>query len=215
MQTPIRQYTLADRFIQQIDACLQALNSERPAGRIYPAKEIPEPTLTSQQRQQSAGFMRVNHSGEICAQALYNAQALVTRTPSVRQSFEFSAHEETDHLAWCHQRLQELNSHRSYFNIFWYWNSFFIGMMAGLAGDKWSLGFVEETEIQVGRHLQGHLDRLQQSDSKSRAIITQMQLDETKHAEKAQQQGATPLPTPIKKLMSWHAKIMTTMSYWI
>lgn len=199
----------------QIDNCLAAVVREPTSQRDYPAKDDPDNELTAAQKKQSAGFMRVNYSGEVCAQALYNAQALMARDEKTRETLLHCGEEETDHLAWCNQRLKELNSHRSYLNIFWYWNSFFIGLTAGMAGDKWSLGFVEETEIQVGKHLQGHLEKLDQNDIKTRSVIKQMELDEAKHAETAATNGAESLPTPIKKLMGLHAKVMTTLAYWI
>ena len=211
----MRHYSLSDQIITQIDNCLTALGSDKPARRPYPADNVQESELNTTQKKQSAGFMRVNHSGEVCAQALYNAQALVARDDAIRKTLSACGDEETDHLAWCNQRLNELDSHRSYLNIFWYWKSFTIGIAAGIAGDKWSLGFVEETEIQVGNHLQSHLDKITNQDNKSTSVISQMQIDEARHADTANKEGAHPLPTPIKKLMSLHAKVMTTLAYWI
>lgn len=214
MNSTQRHYSFIDQILMQVNNCLITLSGNQTAERAYPAELIPEATLSAQEQRQSAGFMRVNHSGEVSAQALYNAQALVARDPAIQQTFFQCSKEETDHLAWCNRRLNELNSHRSYLNIFWYWNSFFIGLTAGIAGDKWSLGFVEETEIQVSKHLQNHLTQLAPHDEKSREIIQQMEIDETQHAETAKAKGAESLPTPVKILMGWHAKVMTTLAYW-
>lgn len=210
-----RKYSHLDHIIIQIDHCLQALGSEQPAEREYPAKNLPPIELSEADRRQSAGYMRVNHCGEVCAQALYNAQALMAKKNTIRTTLLACGKEEADHLAWCNTRLKELNSHRSYLNIFWYWGAFSIGLSAGLVSDAFSLGFVEETEIQVGKHLQSHLDRLSPQDQRSKRIIEQMQQDEANHAATAQDQGAQPLPRPIKKMMSIHSKIMTTLAYWI
>lgn len=215
MLTNHRHYSIFDRIIVQIDHCLQAVNGGGHCERPYPAKDMLDPGLSEQQRKQSAGLMRVNHSGEVCAQALYHAQALVASNPIIQKSLQDCGKEETDHLAWCYLRLQELHSHRSYLNIIWYWNSFIIGLVAGIAGDRWSLGFVEETEIQVGQHLQKHLHKLSPHDPNSAIVVQQMQQDEAKHAEKAKQQGAQELPALIKTLMTLHAKVMTTLAHWI
>jgi len=157
--------------------------------------------------------MRVNHAGEICAQALYFGQMAMARSPEVYQTLEAAAEEETDHLAWTAQRLQELQSHRSYLNAFWYLQAYLIGLAAGLAGDRWSLGFIEETEQQVTHHLEGHLCRLPLADTKSRKIIAQMRIDEQRHGKTAAQAGARPLPKPIKLLMAAQAKVMTTLAF--
>jgi len=212
---PHRQYTLFDQVIMQIENCFHAIGKHNAADRAYPADHLPEAELSKAERQQSAGFMRVNHSGEVCAQALYNAQALLARNKKITETLARCGQEESDHLFWCQQRLQELNSHASYLNLFWYWNSFTFGILAGLAGDRWSLGFVEETEIQVAKHLQGHLERIAENDKKSLAVIQQMQIDETQHAKTAEECGAKELPRPVKKLMALHAKVMTTLAYWI
>lgn len=199
----------------QIDKGLTAIASDLPAARAYPAQDTGETEITAAEKKQSAAFMRINHSGEVCAQALYNAQSLVAKDKALQVTLDQCGQEETDHLAWCNQRLNELNSHRSLLNPFWYANSFAIGIIAGLAGDQWSLGFVEETEIQVSNHLQGHLNQLAAADEKSRQVIKQMQQDEQQHAQTANSKGAAELPKPIKKLMSLHAKVMTTLAYWI
>ncbi len=157
--------------------------------------------------------MRVNHTGEVCAQALYKGQAATARLPRIRRQMEISAQEEEDHLYWCQQRITELNSHTSFLNPLWYVLSFGIGAGAGVIGDRWSLGFVEETEHQVCAHLQGHLEKLPQKDERSRKILQQMQEDEARHAQTAHQAGAMALPFPVKKLMQSVAKVMTTTAY--
>ena len=157
-------------------------------------------------------MMRVNHCGEVCAQALYQGQALTARSQEVRTSMDAAAREEIDHLEWCQQRLGELGSHTSYLNPLWYSGSLGLGLLAGLVGDKWSLGFLAETERQVVRHLEGHLDRLPEGDSKSRAIVEQMKQDEAKHATMALVEGAADLPPAIKVFMTLTAKVMTTLS---
>lgn len=210
-----RRFTIVDHVITQLDSCLQIIAGDQPSKRPYPAEKIDEAPLSPEERKQSASFMRINHSGEVCAQALYNAQALVARDKAIQQTLLACAKEETDHLAWCSQRLSELDGHRSYLNGFWYGSSFLIGLTAGITGDKWSLGFVEETEIQVSKHLEGHLERMSLRDKKSRAIINQMNLDETQHAETAKQKGAAELPKPIKTLMRLQSKVMTTLAYWL
>jgi ubiquinone biosynthesis monooxygenase Coq7 len=157
--------------------------------------------------------MRVNHVGEVCAQALYQSQKLVARDPQIRAMLEHSAQEEMDHLAWCETRLKELDSHTSYLNPFWYAGSFAIGLLAGLAGDKWSLGFVAETEKQVEAHLENHLEKLPLEDQRSRAIVDQMRIDEIEHGQAALHAGGATLPEPIQKVMQAVSKVMTTTAY--
>ena len=159
--------------------------------------------------------MRVNHVGEVCAQALYTAQAATTRNPALRAHFERAAHEETDHLAWTRQRLDELGDRVSLLNPLWYAGAFAIGLVAGRISDAVSLGFVVETEKQVAAHLQSHLDKLPAADDASRAIVTQMKLDEERHADDALQAGAVELPKPVKTLMRLCAKVMTTTAHHI
>jgi ubiquinone biosynthesis monooxygenase Coq7 len=159
--------------------------------------------------------MRVNHSGEVCAQALYQGQALTARLPVVRERMEQAALEENDHLAWCEQRLHELGSHKSYLNPAWYAGSFAIGALAGLIGDKWSLGFLAETERQVVRHLEGPLGSLPPDDLKSRAILEQMHTDEAQHATLAVESGGAALPPSIRGLMQSVSKVMTGTAYWV
>ena len=157
--------------------------------------------------------MRVNHCGEVCAQALYQGQALTARDPAARQALRHAADEEVEHLAWTQRRLAELGSHRSVLNPLWYAGSLAMGVAAGVIGDQWNLGFLAETERQVGAHLQSHLSELPQQDEKSRAIVSQMYLDEMSHAELADQMGAVPLPRPVPQLMQLTSKLMTQLSY--
>lgn len=159
--------------------------------------------------------MRVNHSGEIAAQALYHGQALVARNPRVRAALVEAGREETDHLAWTQQRLAELDSRRSFLDPLWYGGSFAIGVIAGLAGDRASLGFIEETERQVERHLDHHLQGLPKEDARSRAIVEQMRSDEIAHGRRANELGAAPLPLPVRKLMQATARVMTASAYWV
>lgn len=210
-----RQYSPLDHIIMQVNNGLATLFSDLIPGRPNPAKDLEEPKLTADEKKQSIGYMRVNHTGEVCAQALYNGQAITAHNKKTQAMLEKASAEETDHLAWCHDRLKELGGHRSYLNIFWYGNSFAMGMIAGLAGDKWSLGFVEETEKQVEAHLESHLNKLAKHDNKSRKIVEQMKTDEIQHAQSAKKAGAAELPSIIKKLMTLHAKVMTTTAYFI
>jgi len=204
-----------DRLIVGVDQCLQTLTNTVTAHRPSPGIAVTEKPLTLQEKRHSAGLMRINHVGEVCAQALYQGQASAAKTHEVQQKMHQCAIEEEDHLAWCHERLQELNSHVSYLNPFWYSYSFMLGYCAGLIGDKWSLGFVEETENQVVRHLTNHLGRLPANDDKSRAVITQMRIDEEEHAITAINAGAAKLPEPVKILMKFMSKVMTTTAYWV
>jgi len=205
---------LIDQLIGHLDHGLRSMFVKPKADRASPAlddSEDPLQTLPRLQKQAGA-LMRVNHVGEVCAQALYQGQALTSRSDSVREKMQEAAREEIDHLNWCYQRIQELDSHTSYLNPVWYLGSFSIGVCAGLAGDKWSLGFLAETERQVVDHLKSHLDRLPKQDLRSRKIIEQMIIDETHHAEMAEDNGAAELPKVIKKLMRGTAKIMTGLS---
>jgi len=160
-------------------------------------------------------MMRINHTGEVCAQALYQGQSLTARLERVRDGMEQAAQEENDHLAWCEQRIHELGSHTSYLSPVFYAGSFALGALAGAVGDKWSLGFVAETERQVVKHLDGHLQTLSPQDQKSRTILEQMRLDELHHGTKAQEAGGAELPTPVKRLMQAMSKVMTGTTYWV
>lgn len=209
-----RRLSFLDRVIIDLDRGLKALGGEAPAeGRDNPAGALPEASLSPAQRHHAAGLMRVDHSGEVAAQALYHGQALTARTPRLREAMQQAAREEGDHLRWCSERLQELGERASRLDPLWYVGSFFIGAAAGLAGDRWSLGFVAETERQVVRHLQGHLSSLPPEDTRSRAILEQMRVDEGVHATSAVESGAGELPAPVKRLMSLTARVMTETAY--
>ena len=214
-----RDYTVSDHLIMQLDHILSPLLSGRitEPGRVAdsPAKSLPEPILDEADRRLSEGLIRVNHAGEISAQALYQGQALTCRDKNIRSVMHQSACEERDHLAWCKQRLSGLHGHTSYLNPVWYLGSFSIGTLAGLAGDKWSLGFVAETERQVVEHLNGHLQRLPGNDSKSRVILQQMIEDEARHGATAMAVGGIELPEVVKRMMRFCSRIMTRTAYWI
>src|SRR3990167_3659898 len=183
------------------------LGEARTTARFYPAHDMAEPILTDEQKKQSAALMRVNHAGEICAQALYHGQGLVSHSPRVREKMQHAALEEGDHLAWCQQRLDELHSHPSYLNPFWYSGAFLIGMVAGMVGDTWSLGFLAETEQQVVKHLGSHLHLLPAEDQKSAAVLQQMQVDEAMHRDEALNLGGKLLPALVKQAMALTSKV--------
>jgi ubiquinone biosynthesis monooxygenase Coq7 len=210
-----RRYTMMDKLLCEIDHALRTASSRKNQGtRPNPANHIQaESGLSSEESALSAGLMRVNHSGEVAAQALYKGQALLARNKDLWNHLQEAADEEIDHLSWCEDRLSELGSSPSLFSPFWYAGSYSIGMLAGLAGDKWSLGFIEETEKQVAAHLDSHLHRLPENDSKSRAIVSQMRKDEIEHAENAHHAGAADLPMPVKQAMTQVAKVMTSISF--
>ena len=209
-----RRYSMMDRLIITLDQGFATLRqAPSGGGRPSPARELEEMPLTREQRRLSEGLMRVNHSGEVSAQALYQGQSLTARDPGVAASMRQSAQEEVDHLVWCEQRLAELGGHTSYLKPAWYAGSFLIGAGAGVCGDRWSLGFITETENQVVRHLDGHLQRLPAADLKSRAILEQMRQDEAHHATVALEAGAAELPAAVKRLMHWVSGVMTWASY--
>ncbi|WOB09281.1 2-polyprenyl-3-methyl-6-methoxy-1,4-benzoquinone monooxygenase [Piscinibacter gummiphilus] len=202
-----------DDWINAVDNALRTLSGAHTAARPTPTpKENPQP-LSADESKLSASLMRVNHVGEICAQALYNAQLVATRHPALRESFRQAAREETDHLAWTQQRLRELNARPSLLNPLWYAGAFGIGLVAGRIGDATSLGFVVETEAQVEQHLASHLDRLPESDTASRAIVEQMKFDEAQHGAQARQAGAAQLPAPVRWAMRAAAKVMTSTAH--
>jgi ubiquinone biosynthesis monooxygenase Coq7 len=203
-----------ENLILQFDAALKTLGTSAVAVRPSPAQSS-TPVLTTLEKRLSAQCMRVNHAGELAAQGLYQAQALTARNPQVAAAMQQAALEEVDHLAWCETRLIELDSHTSYLALFWYAGSFMIGAIAGLVGDKWSLGFVTETEHQVMVHLNSHLQCLPAADTRSREIVTLMYEDEERHATQALKAGAAMLPKPINALMRRVAKVMTTTARWI
>ena len=206
--------SLLDRFIIEFDTALHVVFGGAHSRRVSPeGDEHSGSALDAEEREHAAGLMRVNHVGEVCAQALYQSQKLLARNPDVQAMLHHSAQEEIDHLAWCETRLQELGSHTSYLNPVWYAGSFTIGLLAGLAGDKWSLGFVAETEKQVENHLESHLHKLPLEDDRSRAIVKQMRDDEIAHGQAAISAGGVSLPAPIKQVMQATSKLMTTIAY--
>lgn len=204
-----------DAFIVPIDRALRTLFAPATSGRPVPGAELPEPSLPDRERELAAGLMRINHTGEICAQGLYDGQLVGARDPRVRELLAHAAKEETEHLAWTAQRLEELGSHKSVLNPLFYVGSFALGAAAGLLGDRWSLGFLSETEIQVEHHLTSHLERLPQEDGRSRAIVEQMRADEGEHALSAQREGAVSLPLPVRLAMRAASKVMTGTTRWV
>ncbi|PUE50711.1 demethoxyubiquinone hydroxylase family protein [Limnohabitans sp. 2KL-1] len=205
---------MMNALILAADSALRTLWAEPRASRPNPAASVAELALDDAGRRQSAALMRINHVGEVCAQALYTGQALACRDPALRAQLAAASREETDHLAWTRQRLHELNDRPSLLNPVWYAGAFAIGLAAGkLGGDQVSLGFVVETERQVEAHLQSHMDLLPAADTASRAIVAQMKADEMAHAQMAQKAGAVELPAPVKTLMTWAAKVMTTVAH--
>ncbi|HVO90833.1 MAG TPA: 2-polyprenyl-3-methyl-6-methoxy-1,4-benzoquinone monooxygenase [Casimicrobiaceae bacterium] len=204
---------MLDRLIISFDRALRTATGVYTASRPSPGASVNEPDLDDVSRRHAAGLMRVNHTGEVCAQALYSAQALVARDQSVRDRFAQAAREEEDHLAWTQARLQELNARPSLLNPVWYAGAFAIGTVAGLVGDRTNLGFVVETERQVEEHLTGHMDALPERDTKSRAIVEQMRDDEARHGEMAEAAGGAPLPLPIRGLMRIAADVMRRVAY--
>jgi len=208
-----RRLTLADRLVREFDRGLRTVAAANVSGQPFPDQGIPETVTDPAARRHAAALMRVNHAGEIAAQALYHGQALTARNPRVRDQMLAAAREETDHLAWCERRVRELDSRTSLFAPLWYAGSFAIGALAGLTGDRTSLGFVDETEQQVCDHLASHLASLPAEDGRSRRIVAQMQEDEDRHARAARAQGAGPLPRPVRELMRRTARIMTRTAY--
>ncbi len=209
-----RSYSPMDRLIISFDNALRmATGQALEARRDNPAGSIPDLVMEEKHRKHAAGLMRINHAGEICAQALYAGQAATARSSDVQADMQQAANEEIDHLSWCKQRLDELESKPSLLDPLWYAGSFAIGAAAGLAGDGWSLGFLKETENQVEAHLEGHIDQLPPEDARSRAILDQMKIDEAKHAQMAEDSGAYDLPEPIRQLMKATAQVMKSVAY--
>jgi ubiquinone biosynthesis monooxygenase Coq7 len=212
--TDARRYSPLDRVLIRLEHALTtSLSQGAQAERANPARDLPELVLDEDARRHAAGLMRVNHTGEVCAQALYVGQAAVARDPATRRDLERAAQEETDHLAWCGDRLDELGSRPSLLNPLWYAGSYAIGVAAGLAGDGWNLGFVVETERQVEAHLDQHLESLPPGDARSRAILRTMKDDEARHADHAQAAGARTLPFPVPRLMALTSAIMKAVAY--
>ncbi len=209
-----RRLSKLDRLLTQVDNALRVVAGKSPGPlRSSPAEQLDEADLGNAEKRHAAGLMRVNHSGEVCAQALYQGQALTAKLPTTRQTMEQAATEEGDHLAWCEQRLTELDSQPSRLNGLWYTLSFGLGAGAGLLSDRLSLGFVAATEQQVCRHLEKHLVKLPPADTKSRAVVEEMLVDEQRHAVSALNAGGWPFPRPATQAMSVVAKIMTASSY--
>lgn len=209
-----RRQTFTDQCIAHVDQALRTMFGEPiGSGRDNPAPEHDNSELSATDKAASVCLMRVNHAGEVCAQALYQGQALTARRDETRAQMEQASEEENDHLLWCRQRIHELGGHTSLLNPVWYAGSLAIGATSGLMGDKWSLGFLAETEHQVVKHLEGHLQRLPASDTKSQAILEQMKTDEARHQSTALNAGGVELPDPVKKLMTLASRVMTTTAY--
>ncbi|MBA2653704.1 MAG: 2-polyprenyl-3-methyl-6-methoxy-1,4-benzoquinone monooxygenase [Gammaproteobacteria bacterium] len=209
------QYSFFDRLLIAVDNGVRSLFAQPISRRPNPAMIEQEPMLTPTERKQSAALMRVNHAGEVCAQALYYGQAITAKSIQTKNALLQAAEEETDHLAWCQERIEQLGNHTSYLNPLWYVGSFTIGLLAGIVNDKFSLGFVVETERQVEKHLQNHLTQIAPHDNKSRLILEQMCEDETHHATVAMSAGAIELPIFVKKIMAAISKVMTTTTYYV
>jgi len=209
MQT--KKFSVIDRFINEVDQALRTVHATPPTtDRANPSEHINTSELSSQEKELSASLMRINHAGEVSAQGLYRGQAFATKNEQVKEQMQQSAMEENDHLDWCESRLNQLESHKSYLSPIWYLGSFTIGALAGFAGDKWSLGFVKETEDQVVKHIDNHLSRLPEKDIASRVILQQMKIDEAHHADVAVNAGAAELPALVGKvIMPTLSKIMT------
>ncbi len=212
-----RHYSPIDQLMMQIDNGLRTmfgkpLVTERP----NPQDSVSvKQKLSTTEKTFSARLMRINHAGEVAAQGLYQGQALTAKLPDVRDKMQRAAEEENDHLVWCERRIKELGSHTSYFNPLWYFGSVSIGALAGITGDKWSLGFVAETERQVVKHLDEHLSTMSENDVESRAVLEQMKVDEGRHATVALEAGGKELPVPVKSLMALTSKVMTKTAYWL
>lgn len=212
--TQARTYSLFDKLIIESDRVLRTLNSAPPAATTpSPAASVDDSELSPQEQRHAAGLMRINHTGEVCAQALYQGQALTAKLPHIREEMDKAAAEEVDHLTWCQQRLEQLNSHSSRLNPLFYGLSFSMGAMAGAISDKVSLGFVAATEELVCQHLEKHLQELPQQDQKSRAIVGQMLKDEAQHQQTALDAGGTRFPAPVKLGMKLLSKAMTQSTY--
>lgn len=209
----VRTLSPLDRLLEGLERAMEAVAGSPEAHRRSPGDAIPDADLTEAERRHAAGLMRINHVGEVCAQALYVGQAALARNEETRQHLMHAAQEETDHLAWCAERLKQLDSRPSLLNPLWYAGSYAIGVAAAAVGDPVSLGFVVETERQVEAHLADHLERLPAQDARSRAILTQMQTDEIRHAEAAQARGGIDLPWPIPRLMHAASAVMKAVAY--
>lgn len=214
MKTHNRHLTPLDRLLTTLDNALNTLTGmPTGSGRANPADGVKQEALTQAEREEAARLMRVNHVGEICAQALYQGQSLTSRNETVREALQQASIEENDHLRWCKSRIQMLGGNESRLNLMWYSGAFAIGAVAGAMGDGANLGFVEETEQQVTKHLSSHLKKLPRSDHKSHAVLTQMRIDEQRHARMARRAGATTLPRPMRSIMRLASRFMTSTAY--
>jgi ubiquinone biosynthesis monooxygenase Coq7 len=202
-----------DRLIGEFDRALRTVSSVAEPSRLSPAAALPEAELSEHDRRHAAALMRVNHVGEVCAQALYQGQALTARDPHARRALERAAREEEDHLAWSAQRVDELGGRTSLLNPVWYAGAFTIGTVAGVLGDRWNLGFLAETERQVEEHLSGHLERLPEADERTRTLVEAMRADEARHRDTAVRLGAAALPAPVKLAMRFASGLMTRIAY--
>lgn len=204
-----------DHFVIEFDKALRTVFAPAPTARARPGAQLPEAELTAEERRHAAALMRINHVGEVCAQALYQGQALTSSDPATRQALVQAAWEETEHLNWTEKRIEELGGRKSLLNPLWYLGSLAMGVAAGKFGDKWNLGFLAETERQVGAHLSDHLQRLPAADQRSRAVLEQMAADEAEHAATAVHLGAAELPAPVKAAMRMSSRIMTGSAYYL
>lgn len=206
---------MLDKLIIEFDKGLKTLTASAHSVRPHPDENVQETELSNEEKRHALGLMRVNHCGEVCAQALYNGQSLTAKNPQIVDALQQASKEETEHLAWCEKRIHALGGHTSFLNPLWYAGSFTLGAIAGAIGDKWNLGFLAETEHQVGAHLEKHLHELPVSDKKSRAILEQMKTDEAQHADTAINLGGAELPAPVKAAMRKMSKVMTSTTYYL
>ena len=204
---------MLDRAIIEFDKALRTVLAPARSVRPVPGEGVPDAMLDDAERRHAAALMRINHVGEICAQALYQGQAMMSRDPAIRDTLRQASQEETEHLAWTERRIAELGGRKSLLNPVWYGGALALGLLAGRFGDRWNLGFLAETERQVERHLKGHLETLPADDARSRAIVEQMKVDEAEHADMAMRLGAHELPAPVKGAMKFAARLMTTVTY--
>lgn len=206
---------MIDSMILHFDRALRTVLGPSRSVRATPGRDVPEADLDERERRHAAALMRINHVGEVCAQALYQGQAIVSRNADVKQALEHAADEEVEHLAWTESRIRELGGRKSLLNPLWYGGALAIGIIAGKMGDRWNLGFLAETEHQVEAHLKSHLGSLPEQDQRSRAIVDQMAIDEVEHAKLALQLGGSPLPRGVRAAMKGASKIMTSVAYWV